>query len=104
MEWLRKRMGWGIHSDDLDWENAEVHEGRSVGVIRRGSNIATYNLQLFAPDERYASAEDYQERPRESELDKRVLADLPAMLESVEELIETQLPEGYTIRITEWDK
>ena len=97
MKWLRDRIGWDV----------EVHEGRRVGVIFKGSNIATYNLQIFAPDERYGPEDEIPIREpihRESEIDKRLLADLPAMLELVEEQIEGLLPDGYRVRITEWNK
>lgn len=35
--------------------------------------------------------------------DKRVLSNLPAMLEAVEEDLSDLLPEGYYARIKEWD-
>jgi len=59
--------------------------------------IATYTVQIFGP-------EDDEEKPyRWLESDKRVLADLPAMLEHAEENIQTLLPEGYKAVIKEWD-
>jgi hypothetical protein len=61
------------------------------------ANIATFNVQIFSPEQE-------QDRPTWSELDKRVLADLPAMLEAVEEDLENLLPENYKVRITEWNR
>lgn len=61
------------------------------------TNIATWNIQIFSP-------EPEEDAPRLSETDKRVLADLPAILEAAEEDLEDLLPEGYVARITEWNK
>lgn len=38
-----------------------------------------------------------------SDKDKRVLADLPAYLEELEENLTDLLPEGYSVSIKEWD-
>lgn len=86
-----------MKDDELNWEDVEVHEGHAVKMLWR-ENIATYNLQVFAP------AIDYEDVRTLTEQDKRVLADLPAMLEELEELVENKLPEGYRVRITEWNK
>jgi len=60
------------------------------------TNIATFNIQVFSP-------EPEEEAPRLTDTDKRVLADLPAMLEAVEEDLENLLPEDYKVRISEWN-
>jgi len=60
------------------------------------ANIATFNVQIFSLDKE-------QDAPSLTELDKRVLADLPAMLEAVEEDLENLLPADYQVRITEWN-
>jgi len=64
-----------------------------------GFNLATYNLQVFGPESEPAeegSAYNW------GESDARVLSNLPAMLEAVEEDLTSLLPEGYTVKITEW--
>ena len=87
-----------VSSEEPDWEKVEVHEGHEVQMIYR-STLATYNVQVFAPPT------DYFEHVRlPTEQDKRVLADLPAMLELIEDELERALPEGYRVRITEWNK
>lgn len=58
--------------------------------------IATYNIQIMAPGEAGEWGDDW-ERP-----DKRVLSNLPAMLEAVEEDLTKLLPPGYEARIREW--
>jgi hypothetical protein len=60
------------------------------------TNISTWNIQVFSP-------EPEEEAPRLTDTDKRVLADLPAMLEAVEEDLENLLPADYQVRITEWN-
>lgn len=98
MRWLRNRMGLSeIPSDELDWEKVEVHKGHPVKMLWR-ETLTTYNLQVLAP------ATDYEDVRRHTDTDKRILADLPAMLENVEEQLEALLPDGYQVRITEWDK
>ena len=57
-------------------------------------NLATYTLQIFGPVE-----DGRQHGPNVSAASKRVLANLPAMLESVEEDFTDMLPEGYTVKI-----
>lgn len=87
MSWLRRRMGWD--------ESAEIVQ------FKTRVNIATYNLQIFTPP----IAGVKEDVPySHSDADKRMLADLPAMLEHIEEEIQRLLPEGYEARITEWDK
>lgn len=107
--WIQERLRprESIETDDLDWENVEVHEGHKVTMVFKGPNIATYNLQLFAPETKVDPDNWDGSSPlphRETDTDKRVLADLPAMLEMMEEALEDLLPEGYCIRITEWNK
>lgn len=61
--------------------------------------IATYNVQVFSepvPAEE-GSADQWALE------DKRVLANLPAMLEAVEEDLTKLLPPGYSAVIKEWD-
>ena len=60
--------------------------------------IATYNIQILS--EPLPAEEGSAERWALS--DKRVLSNLPAMLEAVEEDLSKLLPEGYSARITEW--
>lgn len=52
--------------------------------------LATFTLQIVG----------YEPRP---DSDKRVLANLPAMIESIEEDFTDLLPEGYTVKIREWN-
>lgn len=59
--------------------------------------IATYNIQIVAADE----GAPYS--PSWSQDDKRVLSNLPAMLEAVEEDLTKLLPPGYSAVIKEWD-
>lgn len=63
-----------------------------------GFNLATYTLQVFGPESEPAEEGSAY---RWSESDKRVLANLPAMVEAVEEDLTALLPEGYTATITE---
>lgn len=106
MRWIQERMGWAkpegrvIHPEDLDWDEAEVHEGREVGMLYRGT-LTTYSLRILVPPVPYEEREHVHS---ETDQDKRVLADLPALLEHAEEQIEKALPDGYQVRITEWDK
>jgi len=64
-----------------------------------GFNLATYNLQVFGPEDEPAEEGSAY---RWGEQDKRVLADLPAMLEAVEEDLTDLLPDGYQAVIKEW--
>lgn len=55
--------------------------------------IATYNIQILdqgVADDPFVLVKD------------RLLSNLPAMLEAVEEDLNDLLPQGYTARITEW--
>ncbi len=64
-------------------------------------NIATYTIQVFSPEpETYRGfkAKEVEDLKR---TDKRVLANLPAMLEAVEEDLTNLLPEGYRAIIKE---
>lgn len=61
----------------------------------RKTILATYDLQIFSP-------EPEGDVPKLTEMDKRVLADLPARLEVMEELLEQTFPEGYQVLIREW--
>lgn len=56
--------------------------------------IATYSVQVLGPNppDGYGLSQE----------DKRVLANLPAMCEAVEEDLTDMLPEGYTAKLTEW--
>lgn len=63
--------------------------------------LATYNIQILGPEEQPA---EEGSAFRWSQEDKRVLSNLPAMLEAVEEDLSELLPEGYSARITEWNE
>jgi len=111
MKWIQDRMGWTkdevIEPEDLDWEKVEIRKGHSVGVIFKGATLATYTLQVFAPDTKVAPGEPIPERPpvhQATEQDKRVLADLPAMIEMLEDALQDLLRDGYSVRISEWNK
>lgn len=56
-------------------------------------NLATYNLQVFGP---------LQNTHERVAIEKRMLSNLPAMLEAVEEDLTKLLPPGYEARIREW--
>lgn len=62
--------------------------------------IATYTIQVFAPEEVPADEGSADQWYIE---DKRVLANLPALLEAAEEDLTKLLPEGYRAIIKEWD-
>lgn len=103
MKWIRDRLGHDVVVNprhDLDWENAEVHEGHDVGMIYRGT-LTTYTLRVLLPPIPYEEREHVHSA---TEQDKRVLADLPSMLEQIEEQLEEMMPDGYQVRITEWNK
>ena len=101
-KWLRERIG--LNEEEIaaleDWGDAEVHEGRAVEMLYRAT-LNTYNLRILAPPIPYG---ERQHVHVESAQDKRVLADMPAMLELVEEQLQGLLPKGYQVRITEWNK
>lgn len=59
--------------------------------------IATYNLQIVVDDPM-----PYRELTPLAMADQRVLSNLPAMLESVEEDLTLLLPPGYSAVIKEW--
>lgn len=89
-----------IDPEELNWEEVEVHEGREVGMLWRDT-LTTYNLRILAPPVPY---EDRDHVHRETQEDKRILEKLPKQLDIIEEELERVLPEGYQVRITEWDK
>jgi hypothetical protein len=60
------------------------------------ANIATYNLQVLSPYPDLTA-------PSLNESEKRVLADLPAILELAQEELSDRLPTGFRVRIAEWD-
>lgn len=99
MKWLKKKRPassrYVVEGDPTYRQPAEVMR------LHTGFNIATYNLQVFSPK---VEPEKETSVYRWSESDKRVLADLPAMLELIEEQLMGLLPKGYTAQITEWDK
>ena len=68
-------------------------------IGKRRVNLTTYTLRVLAP-----SLEPEEGAYIATEEDKRVLADLPAMIEHAEEELESHLPEGYLVMITEWSK
>lgn len=59
-------------------------------IIR--SMITVTGPESFEPDEKLRLS------------DARVAADMPAMLEAVEEDLQDLLPDGYTVRITAWEE
>jgi len=59
-------------------------------------NLATFTLQVLGPEPEEGSGL--------SDSDKRVLANLPAVVEAVEEDMSDLLPEGYSVRIEEWSE
>ena len=65
-----------------------------------GFNLAAYVLNIFGPESEPAEEGSAY---RWSESDKRVLANLPAMIEAVEEDLTSLLPEGYRAIVKEWD-
>lgn len=58
-------------------------------------SLATFNLQVFSP-------EPEEDAPSLNDAEKRLLADLPAMIDQVQEEMQTRLPTGFRVRITEW--
>lgn len=65
-----------------------------------GYNLACYTLNIYGPESEPAEEGSAY---RWSESDARVKANLPAMLEAVEEDLSALLPEGYRAEIKEWD-
>lgn len=71
---------------------------RPADILMTGFTIATYTIQVLSPDlvtHPGAGGSPY----RWSESDKRVLANLPAMIESIEEDFTDLLPEGYSVKL-----
>lgn len=66
-----------------------------------GFNLAKFDLNIYGPE-----SEPAQEGSayRWAESDKRLLSNLPAMLEAVEEDLTALLPKGYTAVIREWSR
>ncbi len=60
--------------------------------------LTTFNVQILTPEPLEVSPFTLPAQ------DKRVLANLPAMLESIEEDLSDLLPEGYEARIRSWDE
>lgn len=83
----------------MRWRRERTYEVATR--LEVGFNLSTYNLQVFSPP---VAPEEETSAYRWSESDKRVLADLPAMLEQIEDELTSKLPDGYEVRITEWDK
>jgi hypothetical protein len=65
-----------------------------------GFNLATYTLQIFGPES--VPAEEGSAY-RWGDSDKRLLSNLPAIMESVEEDLTDLLPDGYRAIIRAWD-
>lgn len=68
--------------------------------MSEGSDLACFNLNVYGPESEPAEEGSAY---RWSESDRRVLANLPAMLQEIEENLTGMLPEGYWVRIREWD-
>lgn len=66
-----------------------------------GFNLAAYVLNVYGPEQEPAEEGSAY---RWGEQDKRVLANLPAMLEALEEDLTSLLPEGYRAIISDWDR
>lgn len=64
-----------------------------------GYNLACFNLNIYGPE---VALEDVSPLSTSNQQDKRVLANLPAMLEAVEEDLTKLLPPGYSAVIREW--
>ena len=60
------------------------------------TNIATYRLEIIGPDSPEGASPFHN-----TQSDQRVLANVPAMLEAVEEDLTKLLPEGYRAEIKE---
>jgi hypothetical protein len=60
--------------------------------------IATHTIQIIIDDPPADEGSAWQAEQRE----KRVLADLPAMLEEVEQNLTDLLPEGWKAVVTKW--
>lgn len=60
--------------------------------------LATFNVVILTPEPMEVSAFKMADQ------DKRVLSNLPAMLEAVEEDLTSLLPEGYSAVIRSWDE
>lgn len=80
-----------IHPSDLVWDEAVVHEGRKINCI------ATFDLQVI-------SSRPASDAPSLNESEKRVLADLPAIMEQAEEELSRRLPASFRVQITEWNE
>ena len=61
-----------------------------------GFNLACYTLNVYGPESEPAEEGSAY---RWGDTDKRLLANLPAMIEAIEEDLTDLLPEGYTAKI-----
>jgi hypothetical protein len=61
-----------------------------------GFNLACYTLNVYGPESEPAEEGSAY---RWGDKDKRLLANLPAMIEAIEEDFTDLLPEGYTAKI-----
>ncbi len=64
-----------------------------------GLNLASYRVDIFSPE--VVEAQEGSAFTWEMS-DQRLLANLPAMMESMEEDLQNLLPDGYSVRITPW--
>lgn len=62
--------------------------------------LETYSLQILTPES--SPAEEGSAFSLEQQ-EKRVLANLPAMLEDAQENLSDVLPEGWSVRIRRWN-
>jgi hypothetical protein len=61
-----------------------------------GFNLACYTLNVYGPESEPAEEGSAY---RWGDTDKRLLANLPAMMEAIEEDLTDLLPEGYTAKV-----
>lgn len=62
-----------------------------------GFNLARYTIDIYSPE---VVPEEASSEYQWALSDNRVLADLPAVMEAVAEMIAEILPVGYTVDIT----
>lgn len=74
------------------------------------TTLTTYTLQVLGPGQRLYRSGWKMKDPIDglgmfalTDSDKRVLSNLPAMIEAAEEDFSDLLPEGYTVKIREWN-
>lgn len=63
-----------------------------------GLNLASYRVDIFSPE--VVEAQEGSAYTWEMS-DQRLLANLPAMMEMVEENLQTLMPEGYRVEVRE---